>query len=864
MKNAPLKILFFLCLVILISLTTAIYLLYNFRTRSRASANYIINTQSTSEDSYIDQNNATTNISIYSDEGTIYQGTNTGGAAVLEFLNSNPQYQPDQIGNPNNVKGISSDNQTPRQLIPKNFIQNSFLIRFFKDRDNRFLTARNSNLNGEHFFYNQKIGNIPVFAGILAVHIRNGNQIYSVNGNLILNETLTAEKITEEQAKEIALKKAREQIPSNIGLKVEKAQRYILNLKILGFSDDETNYTTLAVTVNSDPNPLYYSRKYFVDLTSGNILFTQQLIYDALNRQIYICPNGFDNPQLARKEGDPPKNDADIDNSYDYFGNTYNYFKNTHGRDSYDNQGGALKPRVNLTGLQQSQIYQFSFNCDTSPNAGWLGDGNFLFCKGMITSDVIAHEFTHGVTVNAADLLYQAQSGALNESVSDIFGYALDSTNWTMGESSRLGIIRYMDDPTKSPTNPPGGQPDRLFSQKYKCAGLPNSCDPQTTDSCGVHWNSGVMNKTFYLMTAGGSFNGCTITGISREKSLPIVYRALTTYLTQQSNFKAMYTALLQSCNDLYQSGSNECVQVKAAAQATEIDQQPENTQGGPTCPGYSVTRKTPECAGSQVTPTITPTPGGTTSTPSPTVTPGGLTVTPTLTPTPGQSTSTPTPSVTPGGPTNTPSPTITPGGPSVTSTPTTVSSPTPTPTPTIGIQINLKLKFQGIVNVPKYDLNKMKVKVTIHNEDYSVNQILSGNFMTTNGITWYNGIISFNIPPGLDYTILIKGPKHIQKKICDEKPFESYPGTYHCLAGNINLKPGLNGLDFSSIYQLVGDLPEQDGIVNSYDVSLVRNNLNKGDSDSVRIADLNLDGVVNTQDYSLIIAALAIRTDEE
>lgn len=843
MKNAPLKILFFLFLTLVIFLLTASYLFYNFSFRSRASSNNIIDTQTVTEDSYVQENNSTANFSLHKDEGYLYKGKSEGGASVLEFLNNDPQYKPEENLLPKNtqVKGVSTIIQnTPRKLIPKNFIQNSFLARLFKDREDKFLTARNFNLNGEHFFYNQKINNIPVFAGILAVHLRNGNEIYSVDGSLIFNETVRAEKITEDQAKDMALKKTKEEVPSNMALIVQKAERYILNLKILGFSDDETNYNTLAVTINSHPNPLYFSRKYFVDLASGNILFTQQLIYDALNRKIYICPNGFDYPQLIRNEGDPPKNDADIDNSYDYFGNTYNYFKNTHGRDSYDNQGGALKPRVNLTGPQQSQLFK-PFNCDTSPNAGWLGNGNFLFCKGMVTSDVIAHEFTHGVTVNTADLLYQTQSGALNESVSDIFGYALDPDDWTLGEGSALGIIRYINDPTLK------GQPDRLFSDLYYC---------DTGDNGGVHKNSGVMNKAFYLMTAGGSFKGCNISGIGKEKTHPIVYRALTTYLRQQSNFKAAYTALLQACGDLYQAGSNECNQVKTALQATEMDQQPENTQTGAGCPGSGLTRQTPECAGSQVTPTITPTPSGSTTTPSPTPTSGGPTPTPT--PSPGQPTTTQTPSVTPGGPTPTQS------GPTNTPMPSILPSTTPTPTPTPVVKINLRLKFQGIFQKPAQQYNKMNVRVGVFNPYLSQTIYKTGAFVADENGDWWGSVTFPEISPGSSFTIFIKGPKHIQKKICDGKPTETLPGTYKCGDGNITLVTGDNNFVFTHIYQLVGDLPDQDGIVNSYDVSLVRNNLNKADATTLTLADLNLDGVVNTQDYSLIIAALSIRTDEE
>ena len=71
------------------------------------------------------------------------------------------------------------------------------------------------------------------------------------------------------------------------------------------------------------------------------------------------------------------------------------------------------------------------------------------------------------------------------------------------------------------------------------------------------------------------------------------------------------------------------------------------------------------------------------------------------------------------------------------------------------------------------------------------------------------------------------------------------------------------NNLDFSGIILLAGDLPIQDGSVTAYDTSLVRNNLGKTDADAVSKADVNRDGKVDTQDYSLIIAALSVRNDE-
>jgi len=77
-----------------------------------------------------------------------------------------------------------------------------------------------------------------------------------------------------------------------------------------------------------------------------------------------------------------------------------------------------------------------------------------------------------------------------------------------------------------------------------------------------------------------------------------------------------------------------------------------------------------------------------------------------------------------------------------------------------------------------------------------------------------------------------------------------------------ISLIKGVNNLDFSSIIQMVGDL-DGNGLVNSYDLALIINNLGKNDCPALKTADLNLDGIVDTQDYSLVLSALAIKLDE-
>ena len=97
----------------------------------------------------------------------------------------------------------------------------------------------------------------------------------------------------------------------------------------------------------------------------------------------------------------------------------------------------------------------------------------------MVGKDIIGHEITHGVNYQ---LLYAFQSGALSESLSDTMAVGLDR-NWTLGEGTIVGIIRYMDDPPRSPRP----QPDRLFSDLYRCAEISD----ESTDNGYVHFNSG-------------------------------------------------------------------------------------------------------------------------------------------------------------------------------------------------------------------------------------------------------------------------------------------------------------------------------------------------------------------------------------
>jgi hypothetical protein len=180
-----------------------------------------------------------------------------------------------------------------------------------------------------------------------------------------------------------------------------------------------------------------------------------------------------------------------------------------------------------------------------------------------------------------------------------------------------------------------------------------------------------------------------------------------------------------------------------------------------------------------------------------------------------------------------------------------------------INPHVTMKVRFQGINN-PKPQNNKLLVDVGLWSN--SSNQKVEFTYQS-NGV-WVGSFDLKNIYEsggyGPYYTFFIKGPKHIKKKICDMSPSESIPGTYKCKYGNIQFKEGENELDFTKIILLAGDLPTQDGIVNSLDFAFIRQNFGSTDAEVLLRGDLNLDGIIHTDDHTLIKTALEFKYDDE
>lgn len=218
---------------------------------------------------------------------------------------------------------------------------------------------------------------------------------------------------------------------------------------------------------------------------------------------------------------------------------TYDYYFDIHGRNSIDNTGFQLNSYVH---------YSSGF-----VNAFWdgsrmtYGDGSGGVTP-LTSIDIAAHEVTHGLTTFTAGLIYAAESGALNESFSDIFGVAIErfgrpgDWNWLLGEDIGL-TLRSLSNPNSF------GDPDTYFGDFW--APLDGG------DSGGVHTNSGVQNFWYYLLTLGGTGtndNGddYDVDGLGFEASSAIAFRNLTVYLTPSSPFADARFFSIESAVDLY------------------------------------------------------------------------------------------------------------------------------------------------------------------------------------------------------------------------------------------------------------------------------------------------------------------------
>lgn len=189
-------------------------------------------------------------------------------------------------------------------------------------------------------------------------------------------------------------------------------------------------------------------------------------------------------------------------------------------------------------------------------------------------------------------------------------------------------------------------------------------------------------------------------------------------------------------------------------------------------------------------------------------------------------------------------------------------------PTPTSPLEqfesvLNMKVRFQGIPTGPREQYRKLDASVTLKGGGQEV-KTETIEFTAQEDGTWNGSMGVDGINSSTKYEIIIKGAKHLAKKICANNPSEALGGTYRCSEPEMNLQEGNNDLSFTGIILLGGDLPQQDGLINAMDFAFIRQNLGSQDGQNLIRGDLNLDGIIDTQDHTIIKTALDFKYDEE
>lgn len=281
------------------------------------------------------------------------------------------------------------------------------------------------------------------------------------------------------------------------------------------------------------------------------------------DRIVYDAQQGSKLPGIpVRREGEPPVEDPAVNEAYDGSGLTYDLFSEIYGRNSIDGKGLRLDSTVHyLKGYD---------------NAFWngqqmvYGDGDEdlppsqrLFHRFTVAVDIIGHELTHGVTEYEAKLAYYGQSGALNESMSDVFGALVkqyqrretaDQADWVIGAGLFTANVNGIG--IRSLKAPGTAYDDPLLGKDPQPAHMRDYVNT-VEDNGGVHINSGIPNHAFYVTAR-------EIGGYAWEKAGNIWYIALRDKLTATSNFQQAADLTWQTAGQIYGAGSLEQQAVKS------------------------------------------------------------------------------------------------------------------------------------------------------------------------------------------------------------------------------------------------------------------------------------------------------------
>jgi vibriolysin len=424
---------------------------------------------------------------------------------------------------------------------------------FRRRREDGFLHRRHETdrLGETHVRMTQTYKGLPVIGAELIVHLRS-DSVSGISGHFIADLNVPTEPaIAAAEASDIAVSFVQSHGAVDAVVVESRTPVVFLNAEGVG-------QLAIPVRVRYSSVEGVEVDDIFVNALDRSVLGRHSLVFRARHRQIYDANySTYGLPGTLIFEEGGTSTDAAALGAYDGTGVTYDFYKTVFGRDSFDNQGS---PIVSSVHVRDPYAWRPDIVAAWSEDLQQMvyGDGDGVVFGNMATSlDVTAHEVTHGVTQFSARLIYQSESGALNEATSDILAeaiaFSVGKGDWKLAADVYTpGVegdaLRYMYDPTRDELSA-DYYPERLYPE--------GSCAPAAgNDRCGVHRNSGIANLFFYLLSVGGSHprqkTDVIVPGIGIEKAQQIWYRALTTYMVATTGFADARSATARAAADLY------------------------------------------------------------------------------------------------------------------------------------------------------------------------------------------------------------------------------------------------------------------------------------------------------------------------
>ncbi|MFH4908784.1 M4 family metallopeptidase [Staphylococcus cohnii] len=459
---------------------------------------------------------------------------------------------------------LNNNNKTKTESINKNAF-----------KQYKVINSNTDSTGVSHYELKPKINNVLADDSTIKVHVNRDGKVSLINGHIHRQHIDVKNKvnISSSQAEKLAFKaigKKSNDVANIDGFKIVSKNKLDINSEKERFIHNiELNYVS--------PKLAHWQIQ--VDASTGEILKKQNVIEHASEEGSGIGVNGDKKSPLnvSSNGGQYTLNDTTTDahintksadetidrfspithdskhfdekqqrpgvDAHYYAKAVYDYYLNTHGRNSYDGNAADI-----------NSVVHFDKNYN---NAAWTGqymvygDGDGQTFNPLSgAKDIVAHELTHAVTERTANLEYANQSGALNESFSDVFGYFIDPDNWLMGED--VYTPKQDGDALRSLKNP----------EKYDQPAHMDQFYTGSEDNGGVHINSGIPNKAAYL----------TIQSIGKDKAEQIYYLALTQYLTSNAEFSDAKIALKQASDELYGHDSTESKSIDQAWTNVGVD----------------------------------------------------------------------------------------------------------------------------------------------------------------------------------------------------------------------------------------------------------------------------------------------------